>query len=190
MNKRDAHRLHQQLVVHASPDDEYAPVPTDEEFDQFKAKIGLPLPNSYRNFVLEFGPGELAGIFRIAVPNCRVPAFNLDREVAAHKKLFKGTMARLRLKKYDDPEQVQRMIVFSTTYRGESYCWDPEDITDKRGHEYAVYLLTRASRKPERIADSFGEFVSEYCLGSRFLDYFSDDTRSKSFSPAYLKKKS
>jgi hypothetical protein len=186
MNKRDIQRLYKSLETSTSEDDEYAQPPTEAELDRFEDAFSLKVPKSYRTFVSVFGPGELAEVFRITVPYCKVRAFDMVNDTTAHQKRFQGQMAWLARRSYDDPDQVARMIIIATTYRGEQYAWDPQAVTDSRSNEYRVHLLRRSTKSPEVIADSYSDFITEYCLGDRFLQFYDEDTRSKSFSPAYL----
>jgi len=188
MNRHAAQRLRASLEIDVSTKGIYTRPPTEVELSRYESEEGIRLPSSYRAFALVFGPGELAGIFRIAVPYCKVAAFNLGREIKAHKRQFVGKMGWLRKEKYGDPDRVQRMLVFSTTYRGEKYAWDPVEVTDGRAHEYQVYLLSR-SGSVETIAQTFGDFVTEYCLGQIFPRFYSDDVRTKTFAPAYLRRR-
>lgn len=189
MKKKDAKRLLSTLELKVSNSGEYALAPTNEELDRFESEFELVLPSSYRVFVSVFGPGELAGVFRIAVPYCKVASFDLAKEIESHKKLFRGRTSWIRRQKYADPDKVERLCVFSTTYRGEKYGFDPEEVTSKRPREYPIYLLTRMGDAPEKISDTFESFVTEYCLGKQFLEVYSDEVRSMTFCPAYIRKK-
>src|SRR4051812_18971898 len=48
--------------------DRPSPAELDAALDDYEARSGFRLPASYREFMHKFGPGELAGYFRISGP--------------------------------------------------------------------------------------------------------------------------
>ena len=134
----------------------------EADLDQFEAATGLKLPESYRGFATTFGPCEL-GYYMIAAPQPRMRKVprgwydlaTLSREL--HDNLAESTNSV-------DPARTLRTVFFATDGMSGSYGWDPEEVGDARGHEYAVYVRYTEGRPYERLASSFGEFVQVYCV--------------------------
>ncbi len=147
------------------------PSPTElkASLDDYEARAGFTLPATYREFLHRFGPGELAGYFRISGP---IPArlrgqvseaFDIDAQKAM----------------LDDPEGYwaesvaptlsKRLVLFAETIGGDWLFWDIDDVRDASRSEYGVIGFARGSRHGGRpVAGSFAEFIITVCLGQGF----------------------
>ena len=71
------------------------------------------------------------------------------------------------------------LIIFGRIWSGEDYGWDWREITVKgkdparqdRAEEYAIYSVSRHMDRTTRLANTFPEFVNDFCMGQRLLDY-------------------
>jgi hypothetical protein len=143
--------------------------PTPKDILSFESTTGLLLPASYKEFILVFGPGTLAKEFQILSPKCKASSYDLL------------TVNQERFSQVPDPEEavwspfptdelLQRFVTFCTTALGNHrFGWDPETITDSTLMEYAVYFHPRLERQAKKVADSFGDFIENLCLGDDFF---------------------
>ncbi len=53
-------------------------------------------------------------------------------------------------------------MFFAKDITGDTYAWDPGEVTDAETNEYAIYVRCSGY---DRVASSFEEFVMVYCLG-------------------------
>ncbi len=141
----------------------------EADLDQFEAATGLKLPGSYRGFATTFGPCSV-GKYMIAAPRPRkrkVPGDWLELAILSrelHDNLVAYTRPIAGRPRSVDPARTLRTVFFATDGGSGSYGWDPEEVGDARGHEYAVYVRYSEGRPYERLASSFGEFVQVYCV--------------------------
>jgi len=137
--------------------------------DDFQARAGFRLPDSYREFLHRFGPGELSGYFRISGP---IPARLRGRVSEA----FDIDAQRAML---DDPEGywaeavaptlTRRLVLFAETIGGDWLFWDVGDVRDAARAEYGVYGFARGDRHHGGlVADGFAAFIIDVCLGRGF----------------------
>ncbi len=134
--------------------------------DAYEVRSGFKLPVSYRHFCRVFGPGNLADWFEIAVPafTGKSPS-NYDLDTIGQL-CHKGRD----FQEYsDDPQQFERAVIFGSDCTGARFLWDPEERTDKKTREYAIYAIWRDWSR-ERVCDTFWEFAN-ICLhrGNRTL---------------------
>jgi hypothetical protein len=132
--------------------------PRLEDLDRFERESGFKLPDSYREFVLTFGPGCFDPGFYFYSPG-----FPSDRRVdlAAVNHSFKS-------QKSEGLYQSFFRFCNRDDFHG-SWGWDPEDVTDPDTHEYGVYLLQGEGYDgPHRVASTFHEFVVSYVFGGGF----------------------
>jgi SMI1 / KNR4 family (SUKH-1) len=163
MTKRDWQALLKRLEVNTRMG-ELAPV-TAEAIETFEEKRGVKLPRSYRAFCEDFGAGEFGERFKIAAPGYQGdgtgPSFysleHLDK--AAHEGLEYEVYS-------PDPEQHKRGVFFCHDTVRSFHFFDPEEVTDRRRREYAVYTLF-VDFKVRRTADDFGQFVTDFCLSKK-----------------------
>jgi hypothetical protein len=145
---------YQPIAVHPWEGYTHFPKPSTVEVDGFESQHKLKLPKSYREFVLEFGPGELGG-FRLAAPG------SSHDDVAdlglLNKRIHEGE--RVLIDQYQHESLVHRMFFFASSYAGDLIGWDPHEVTDANEHVYAIFCLTRVERTVVRLANSFVELV-------------------------------
>ena len=158
------------------------PLPGDAALDQFEARTGFRLPDSYRSFIKTFGPGSLAYRFRITAPGDpkRGPRVDLD---ALRDDFVSVTSDGELEESYDDPERARRLVLFCLTTGEDFIGWDPREATDPGRHEYAVYEVPRGDDKLHRLAGTFREFVEDYCLGDLFLQTIGGEWDEDALGP-------
>lgn len=162
-------------------------VPTLNQIDQAQADLGLALPESYQQFVLSFGQGVL-GVkdgeeqqeYHVAVPGAR-GQFPADGDPVRLKAEFarmflaEGTPGMESVDKAVWARS-ERLVPFCYSGRYEAifWGWDPEEVTDVEGHEYAIYEVRDEGLRPftsQRVAASFTEFVLEVVFRGRFEEF-------------------
>ena len=190
--------LHQELEIDTWAGHVYVPRPTTQTLDDFGAWAGFKLPPSYRDFVLLFGPGELAGWYRILAP---VGLKKARQDLAAfHSDWLKETRRHDFGQWWHNPERMKRVVFFCDTFGAEYFAWDPQDSSRTEPEEYRVHLHYKRGDEPgthwEVVADSFVGFVRDYCFShspKASPDYVSDDDASIKhpfiFQPQVLKGK-
>jgi hypothetical protein len=142
----------------------------EAEIIKFESQIGYPFPQSYREFVKAFGPGDFAERFKITAPG---------RDAKSHYDLFtfNDSTHKLRADEVDeyspDPERHRRFLFFGKDVATNLYAWDPADVTNVELHELAIYIQYRTWDQ-KRLANSFEEFVRDIVFGSRHLEVFTD----------------
>ncbi len=144
--------------------------PSLADFDGFEVMRDFNLPQSYREYAAVFGPGLLARFFHIGVPGC--PALGmladlalLDEDSPSHAPVaFLGEVHE-----GGDVAQLKRMMFFCATEGSDTIGWDPTEMTDRAGPEYAIYFVPRIGPQVP-VANSFPEFITEVCLGSRLAE--------------------
>src|SRR5689334_13955435 len=141
-------------------DDDAVPKPGPSALDAYEAATGFRLPESYRQFVLAFGPGELAGMFTIAAPGyADHPDEDIDlgrmtrrfRRVAGFDRRTDEDLATW----HDDPVWARRLVLFAKDIGPDYYGWDPEDVRDAGAHEYGIYALMHSDPRVLFLAGSF-----------------------------------
>jgi hypothetical protein len=149
--------------------DRPSPAELNATMDDYEARAGFRLPATYREFLHQFGPGELAGYFRISGP---IPprlkgqvseAFDIDAQKAM----------------LDDPEGywaewvaptlTRRLVLFVETIGGDWLFWNVDEVLDPSRTEYGVYGFARGDRHGgQLVARSFAEFITAVCLDRGF----------------------
>jgi hypothetical protein len=155
-------------------DDDDVPKPSPAALDAYEAATGFRLPESYRQFVLAFGPGELAEMFTIAAPGY---PDNHDEDIDLGR-MTRGFRKRAGFERrsdedlatwHDDPRRAGRLVLFAKDIGPDYYGWDPEDVRDAEAHEYGIYALMHSDPRVLNLAGSFREFIEEYCLGKGWV---------------------
>lgn len=161
------------LVLIGPPELRHRMTPIDEHLDRLEGRLGCRLPASYRAFVKVFGPGDLARAFTVFAPGYR----SMTRVDFLANNKWQESEAGWRA----EPDRIRRLIAFAE-YSGElqPFCWDPKALRDSTGPEYQIVYVPRDRRTPLLpVADSFGSFVADYCLGGgfrRLLGYMEEMT--------------
>jgi hypothetical protein len=153
--------------------DNYVSTPGPASLDEYEAATGSRLPESYRQFILRFGPGELAEKFTIAAPGYSEHRSSQRIDLAVMNRRFQDLPDDFFASGWDDPRQARRLILFCERTGGADYCgWDPEDVRDPAAPEYGIYALWHGDRRVMNVAGSFHEFIEDYLFGDNYLKYF------------------
>jgi hypothetical protein len=132
----------------------------DSALTRFETEFGVPLPPSYREFVVRLGPGEIGRYFRVYAPGYGGKGLDL----AALVTLLREN-ADIYEEQYGDAALVARMIPFADTIGGDVFVWDTKKAV--KG-EYPVVALLNGGTKPVKVAPTFAAFVTDVVLGGRF----------------------
>jgi hypothetical protein len=149
--------------------DRPTPAELDTAISEYEVRAGFHLPASYREFLKQFGPGELAGYFCIYGPFPRRLCTDGDNPC---------DLESLWIRVFDpdgswatdiEPALTQRLVPFADTIGGDWLFWDINDVRDSGKCEYGVYGASRDWReKIIPVAASFADFVTDVCLGRGF----------------------
>ena len=124
-----------------------------------ESKLGISLPDSYKEFCTLFGGGMLFRLFSIAVPDGIPNRFNLSMK----HEFWRNAMSPDVVNEYcPNPDIFWRSIFFADDIRTDYYAWDTEDVTSAALSKYAVYRVRRDFTL-DRLTDSFEEFVVHAC---------------------------
>lgn len=149
--------LYNRMTISALEGDVLAK-PTEKTLAAFE-EAHFKLPASYREYAKVFGVGELAGLYRIAVPLDVESEYNLVQ----HNKDAHGEPSEGLWEAYAAPDVIDKMFFFGATVGGEMFAWNLANITNNNDSEYAICLFRRRP-KIEHIASSFDDFVERHCL--------------------------
>ena len=113
----------------------------NEVLETFEKEQGVKLPSSYRSFCNVFGAGQIANLFNIAVPGYsgRSPTYS-TKYLSESQIELADQYAELGV----DSVQLKRGIFFCLDIIGSNHFFDPEDATNNKKPEYAVYTLFRS----------------------------------------------
>ncbi len=154
-----------------------------EVLKEFESTYRLRLPESYKTFVEVVGPGEIGAYFIIyapGYPNQRSGSLEAFLEFHRSPEILKT-----KVETYGDPAFIKRMVPFSSSIGGDVFVWDPNDVREKRKHEYANYILPDDQQTISLLATSFEQFIDEICLGNGFSRFAGPDwTVMEQFIPA------
>lgn len=167
----------------------------DASLDGFESRYEFRLPDSYRSFVHQFGPGNLFGWFRLFVPfvddDAKSRSLNIDEENEdwRGKKSFWPDAV--------DAETLRSVIFFADTGGGDTYVWDTRDVSDAPGFEYRVYEHDHDSYDElEVVADSFEEFIHDFCLKTMWVKlnegatvYEDEPPRRPTYSSCWMRRR-
>jgi hypothetical protein len=144
-------------------------VPTEKRLDEFSGLVGIYLPRTYRQFTKRFGAGVLSGWCEF---------FSCAQGVSSARDMFQWNYNHLRfvLEAEAGQKHARWLIIFGRICSDEDYGWDPREITVKgkdadRPEEYAIYSVSRHMDQTTKLADTFPDFISDFCMGQGLLDY-------------------
>ncbi|MEX1095814.1 MAG: SMI1/KNR4 family protein [Planctomycetales bacterium] len=148
--------LYDSLVVKNHIGDPH-PLPTDEDCDRFEQESGLRLPSSYRAFIKVFGPGVFGCSLEITAPMSCNERWDLAEANRGYQ-MSPTEWGRVVPAKAD---LGSRLFFFGCEEEQDPLAWDPQDVRDAEGSEYAIYRLTLDDL--EFVAASFRELVDAKC---------------------------
>lgn len=151
--------------------DDVVPRPSEPALDRYEAATGFKLPQSYRQFVRTFGPGELGQVFTVYSPGYPDSGIDLGRMNQAFRKTasFDKRSDADPARSHDDPRRARRLVLFAHDIGPDYYGFDPEAVRDAEAHEYGIYAVMHSDPRVVNIAGSFREFIEEYCLGDGWV---------------------
>lgn len=142
-------------------------VPTDERLQQFGSLLGIYVPATCRQFTMRLGAGQLSGWCDF---------FSCAAGVSSSWDMFHWNLNHLRFVLEAGKmanARARRLIIFGRLSSGEDYGWDTAEVTQnrKQPEEYAVYTVSRFMDRTTKVADTFSEFITEFCMGDGLLEY-------------------
>jgi uncharacterized protein (TIGR02996 family) len=156
---RDWGEFYCSLVLQPDGWDETVSKPTSAQLGKFEEESGFRLPQSYRDYVLVFGPGKLLTDWRIGAPGYeRSWFYNLQM---MHESV-RPNESYIRRHPAEHRDRVRRCFYFCSKYK-DAFGWDIAEVTDSNATEYAVYRIVEDGRV-HRFADSFRGFVENALL--------------------------
>lgn len=148
-----------EIITASYPGYQIVPVPTELTIAQFEKTYGIPLPASYRAFILTFGPGELGGFFRIATPL----DIENDYELNQFNKNLHGLPDERLLEGFEKMGVIEKFLFFCASGGGEFYGWKTDEVVDSANNEYAIYEFPDFP-PIKKIALTFREFILNYVM--------------------------
>lgn len=142
-----------------------------DAFAQFERDFSIELPLSYRGFISEFGPGELAGRFVFRAPG--YPDFGRYADLAMFTEHW-----RSKLKRHVQDQRIARMVYFCETTYGDFVGWDPLDVRDQSVCEYGIYVCVHERDTCDFLKGSFSEFINDICLGDGLPRFLGEDPKT------------
>lgn len=161
-------------------------VPTDDRLASFGFYFDIRLPPTYQQFTRRVGAGELSGWCEF---------FSCAQGMSETWDMFHRNLNHQGfVRQSSKPDKRSRhLVVFGKFWSGDEYGWDRREVTKrdgKRAAEYAIYSVSRSMDTTVKLAESFPEFIVEYCMGDGLLRLFDDrndpfDEVRNDFSPRY-----
>jgi SMI1 / KNR4 family (SUKH-1) len=139
---------------------EAVPLPTSSQLDSFEKLAGFALPQSYRDFVLVFGPGEFSVSLRISAPGY-LQATDTSYDLAIANEGYKLDDADLKRFPAEMHTMMKRLFYFGYIDGRDWLAWDVNDVRVPGSHEYAIYRVSL--RSATVIASTFKELVETVC---------------------------
>jgi hypothetical protein len=145
-----------------------------------KKRSELLLPDSYYGYCQVFGPGELTNWnYAICIPDAKSKYFGIEqfntftRQSSAPRGWHPDVNQR-----QANAAQCRRAKFFASDICTSWFFWDPIDVTNREENEFGIYIIHREGYIA-RVADSFGEFIKDKCLGPGIpgYDYTNDIER-------------
>ncbi len=168
-------RLHRRIFETGIPPRRLVSKPKNKALDAFEEEFAVKLPKSYRDFIQVFGPGVIARNIRIYAP-CGKQSTTFDLYVdnrGRHESFLLRHRQNVdkRTKTLKDPElrRLARLILFGSTFLGDLFGFDPEDVTDQNDPEYRIFFWEKLSDSAQPIADAFSDFITDVCLGEGYF---------------------
>lgn len=153
--------------------------PDEQAIRELEQKAGVRLPKSYCEFMKGFGPGVLGNVFEISAPGYGrgelFDLWSLSRSVHETKTEADAYSP--------DPAQHDRFLFFARDVAVVFYAWDPNEVTNSDGSEFAIYAQFR-DWEVQRLASSFFEFITEVAVGPRHAELYEDPPKL-TFVPPY-----
>lgn len=154
-------QLYASIPVERDPKRQYVPPATDADLNRAEAELGFQFPESYRAFMVQFGPGLLVGYWIHALvpkqsrpPETVVELTHKYRESAEH---------------YPDDfprgEWNSGVVLFANN-GPHQMAWHTSEKPTKSGEPPIFDLCSEEEQKPLVIADSFWKFVEYVEKGS------------------------
>lgn len=148
--------------------------PTHQTIGEFERESGIALPESYKQFVMLFGPGQLANDVSIRVPNCVsanpvasrcslnyiMDLATWNRELRSEGQLDENRVISL----YKNPQLILRVLFFADNLAGDLFGWDPENPIPNSDGEYPIYVLRREDYEILEHKRSYPAFIFETVL--------------------------
>lgn len=162
--------------------------PTIAQLNRFERESGFRLPESYRQYIVAFGPGRLFHDWDIAAPG--YSDFPTKRDLARLNSDYRPGARSLESGLLPESEvpRLARCFYFCSKYK-DLFGWDPEEVCDEVKHEYAVYRLTECHRVL-RVADSFAGFIEAASNEIRNSNWDDEELGTRwAFEPATVAEK-
>jgi len=167
MNMNQWRVVYRSLAIQEQP--QFKPLHrlNNQLLDDYEKRSGFILPRSYRCFIKVFGPGELTCKYEFCAPGYPDQPEMIDLE--KFNEDLKSQMTKSTLKRFSDPERIQRLVFFCRTGEGDLIGWDPSDVQNAPTREYGIYCWGRANAA-KLIAKSFDQFINSVCLSEKNLN--------------------
>ena len=128
-------------------------------------KLKVKFPESYAAFATEVGPGVISRYYRIYVPTKEAQWCSLTTEVRRIRKAVAKDLIERKEEKLS-----ASFFPFGNTVGGDTIGWDTRRVSGD-GSEYPIYLIDRRSRQVYRVAETFPDFITNVCLGTRLTEF-------------------
>lgn len=128
-------------------------------------KLKVSFPESYTAFATEAGPGIISRYYRIYVPTKEAGWCSLTTEAKRIRKAVAKDLIERKEEKLS-----ASFFPFGNTLGGDTIGWDTSE-TSGDGSEYPIYFIDRRSRQVYRVAETFPDYISNVCLGTRLTEF-------------------
>jgi len=152
--------LYNELKIESSKTN--IPKTTSAMLDKLEESIHRKLPKSYREFMIIFGPGELAEYFRIYGPGKKGGQADLIAFIEMNREI-----ANVQIETYGEEDFIKRMIPFSDTIGGDVIAWDPS-TSNEDNDDYAIFMLPNDRNSIIKLSPDFEAFITKICLSTSF----------------------
>lgn len=145
------------------------PKPEKQAISDLEKELHFKFPREYRKFLSVFGAGLLGGDILILSPG--YPDHDVYDLKWRYEAIHINDDSWILKYKEDSPEFIRRIIPFATSFGGDRFFWDPEDVRDPQTHEYGIYNRPRHDDNFFLVATAFRKFVLDICLGKKLYNW-------------------
>jgi hypothetical protein len=139
----------------------HAPTPSD--LDAYEAKAGFKLPRSYREFVLQFGPGDFSSCLLIAAPGYTEAQSTFDLQTANSRFGYQPDDLARNGYSAEKRELLCRLVYFGLAHGEDWLGWDTQAVRNPDANEYAIYQVDWRRDQLRFVADSFRQLIGDLC---------------------------
>lgn len=153
--------LYDGIPVIRDPKRQYVPPVTEADLDQVEVDLGFHFPESYRAFMLQFGPGSLVGYWLLPlIPKQTRPPGTITEITRKYREASQKYLDEI-------PKGTWNLgVICFADYGPHTLAWHADGKISKAGEPCIYDLCSEEEQEPLVVADCFWRFVEYVEKGS------------------------